>query len=204
MNIISWCRDPVYAEFDTTLGGKLDSDWRDVFQRLQKCGDYRKSVVCVAGKYPEHIPAESIITIQVTKGACNGLMLFEQLSTPLPRSLLVIPTLVDPHSPMIQLQVLNLSQEDVWLPPRAQLGVLSKVVCIENDPQCAVKFQRIAASIEQVTVVVPGCNSDLYVLDTLDLGGNEEQKVQLKALLARYIDNFSRGRGPGVYGQGKA
>ncbi|XP_048849544.1 uncharacterized protein LOC125719208 [Brienomyrus brachyistius] len=191
MNIISRCRELVYAEFDTTLGGKLDSDWRDVFQRLQKCSVDRKSVVRVAGKFPEHIPAASVATIQVAKGAHDGLMLFEPLSTPLPRGLIVIPTLVDPSSPVMQLPVLNLSQEDVWLPPRARLGVLSKVACIENESQCAVKFQRIAASVEQVTVVVPGCNGDLSVLETLDLGGNEEQKVQLKALLARYIDIFA-------------
>lgn len=104
----------------------------------------------------------------------------------------MVPTLVEPHSSTVQFQVLNLSQEDVWLPPRTRLGVLSKVACIENGSQCAVRFQRIAASIEQVTVVVPGNNSDLSsVLDTLDLGGNEEQKCQLKALLAKYLDIFA-------------
>lgn len=51
------------------------------------------------------------------------------------------------------------------------------MACIENESQCAAKFQRIVASIEQVTVVVPGHYGDLSsVLDTLDLGGNEEQK----------------------------
>lgn len=42
MNIISQCRELVYAEFDTTLGGKLDSDWRDFFRK------YRSVVLAVS------------------------------------------------------------------------------------------------------------------------------------------------------------
>lgn len=35
MNIISKCRQIVHAEFDTTLGGRLDSNWRVAFQQAQ-------------------------------------------------------------------------------------------------------------------------------------------------------------------------
>ncbi len=33
MNIISKCRQIVHAEFDTTLGGRLDSNWRVAVQQ---------------------------------------------------------------------------------------------------------------------------------------------------------------------------
>ncbi len=35
MNIISKCRQILHAEFDTPLGGRLDSNWRVVFQQAQ-------------------------------------------------------------------------------------------------------------------------------------------------------------------------
>ena len=36
MNIISQCRQIVQAEFDTNLGGNLDSDWKNTFQKMHK------------------------------------------------------------------------------------------------------------------------------------------------------------------------
>ncbi len=35
MNITLRCREFALIEFDTTLGGKLDSVWRDSFNRVQ-------------------------------------------------------------------------------------------------------------------------------------------------------------------------
>ncbi len=34
MNIISRCRQLVHADFDTTFGGKLQSNWREAFQQV--------------------------------------------------------------------------------------------------------------------------------------------------------------------------
>lgn len=51
MNIIGICRQLVHAEFDTTLGGELQSDWREVFQQVQSASRLEKrSVARVAGK----------------------------------------------------------------------------------------------------------------------------------------------------------
>lgn len=51
MNIISRCRQLVHAEFDTTLGGELESDWREVFQQMQSVSRAKKQTVAhIAGK----------------------------------------------------------------------------------------------------------------------------------------------------------
>lgn len=43
MNILNACRELVYAQFDTTLGIKLDSDWREVFQQMHRVQLVEKS-----------------------------------------------------------------------------------------------------------------------------------------------------------------
>lgn len=94
INIISQCRQLVQAEFDTTYRGKLDSYWRHVFQKVQTCTVNSKSVLSVAGKWMECIPAESVVTITATsfnRGVGEGSpMLLEPLSTLLPGCLVVI------------------------------------------------------------------------------------------------------------------
>ncbi len=198
MNIISQCRQLVQAEFDTTLGGKLDSDWRYVFQKVQTCTVNRKSVVRVAGKWMEHIPAESVVTITSTvfnKGVGEGSpMLLKPLSTPLPGGLVVIPTLVDSHCPCIPVKIVNFSQEDVWLSPRTRLGTLSKVECVDSSQRYEVKFQKISADLEQVTLnMKDGQSRDRVqeILDKIDVGGSENEQAQLRSLLKKHIDIFA-------------
>lgn len=137
MNIISRCRQLVQAEFDATLGGKLDSDSRHFFQKVQTSSMNRKSFVYLAGKWTERIPAESVVTITAT--GFNGSvgegcpMLLEPLSTLLPGGLVVIPILIDSHCPCIPFKIQNFSQEDVCLLPRTRLGILSKVKCVDSS-----------------------------------------------------------------------
>lgn len=61
INIVSRCRQLVQTELDTTLEGKLDSDCFPESPFLN-----RKSIVRLAGKWTEHIPAESVVTIKAT------------------------------------------------------------------------------------------------------------------------------------------
>lgn len=200
MNIISKCRQLVHAEFDTTLGGTLDSEWRETFQQMQKSNVTTKATIArVAGKDYVHVPAASVVTV-MAKGlkeetAANVKMLLEPVHTPLPGGLLVVPTLVDSNSHTVPVQVINFSQEDVWLCPRTRLGVLAQVECVNSEQQCEVRFQRISASIEQVTVDL---KEDLSVdskiqmiLDKIHIGGSIEQQTELNALLAKYIDVFA-------------
>ncbi len=73
MNIISKCRQIVHAEFDTTMGGRLDCsqldcscNWRVAFQQAQSVELVeRVSFARVAGKTPAYVPAWSAATVLV-------------------------------------------------------------------------------------------------------------------------------------------
>lgn len=70
--------------------------------------------------------------------------------------------------------MVNFSSEDVWLPPKAQLAVLSHFQCAENNP-CEVRFQCISAKQEEVTgdqEFRPKSDSDTReLLSRLQIGG---------------------------------
>ncbi len=199
MNIISKCRQIVHAEFDTTLGGRLDSNWRVAFQQAQSVELVeRVAFARVAGKTPAHVPAWSAATVLI-KGMESGekkegsAWLVEPVNAPLPGGLIVVPTLVTSELPVCPVRVLNLSQEDLWLQPRARLGMLSRIDGSNAGSSCEVKFQRISADTERVTVGV-GQSSETpvqSVLDQVDMGGTPEQQVQLKAVLEKYLGVFA-------------
>ncbi|KAL1249465.1 hypothetical protein QQF64_020470 [Cirrhinus molitorella] len=168
MNIISKCRQIVHAEFDTTLG-----------------------------KTAAHVPAWSAATVLI-KGIQSGkkdgsVWLVEPVNTPLPEGLVVVPTLVTSEFPVCPVRVINLSQEDLWLQPRARLGMLSLIDGSSADSSCEVKFQRISADTERVTMgVVQGSETPVQsVLDHIDMGGTPEQQVQLRAVLEKYLGVFA-------------
>lgn len=46
MNIAKRCKELTLAEFDAALGGKLDSDWREAFQRVQETELLEKTTTC--------------------------------------------------------------------------------------------------------------------------------------------------------------
>lgn len=94
---------------------------------------------------------------------------------------------------MCPVRVLNLSQEDLWLQPRACLGMLSLIDASNAGSSFEVKFQRISTDTERVTVGV-GQGSEppvQSVLDHVDMGGMPEQQVQLKAFLEKYLGVFA-------------
>lgn len=198
MNVIRRCRQLVTAEFDNALGGSLDSGWRAAFQQIQVCCIEGKVTARVAGRDKVRIPASSVSTVLVkghtkTSDTASKLII-EPVTSPLPPGLAVIPTLVTNTSHFLPLQVLNFSPEDVWLCPRTRLGIISNVDCVESEQTCQVKFQRISADVEQVSVDsnTEQTNSKMQtILDKLDIGGTEEERVALCALLSRYIDVFT-------------
>ncbi|KAL1007184.1 hypothetical protein UPYG_G00083180 [Umbra pygmaea] len=201
MNIISRCRQLVHAEFDTTLGGVLQSDWREVFQQMQRASSVKKATIArVAGRDSVHIPASSVATI-MAKGL-NGVspsesspMQLEPSNTPLPNGIIVIPTIVSSQGHLFPVQLVHLSQEDVWLQPRTRLGTMSVAECVQENEGCEVKFHRISASVEQISVdrrdsQLTGDRSK-QILDSLHLGGTPEEKTQLSDVISRYADVFA-------------
>ncbi|KAL6489612.1 hypothetical protein MHYP_G00033530 [Metynnis hypsauchen] len=198
MNVICRCRQLVAAEFDSVLGGSLDSGWRTAFQQIQVCCIERKVAARVAGRDKVRIPAASVSTVLVrghtkTSGTFSQIII-EPVTTPQPPGLAVIPTLGTNTSHFHPLQVVNFSSEDVWLCPRTRLGIISNVDCVENEQTCQVKFQRISADVEQVLVdsnTDPTVSKVQTMLDKLDIGGTEEERVALCALLSCYTDVFT-------------
>lgn len=158
MNVISKCRQLVHAEFDTTLGGELQSDWREAFQQLHSAHSQEKRIaVRVAGKDVVHIPASSVATV-MAKGTKDVLhdgsfdYLLEPMNTPLPGGLIVVPSLVSSETSLFPVQVVNLSPEDIWLQARTRLGTLTHVESMKLNETYEVKFQRVSADMEEITV----------------------------------------------------
>lgn len=128
MNITQRCRELALTEFDTTLGGKLESVWREAFTRVQEVElGKTMSTARVSGKCKVHVPAASVTTVyaRANKKATdpNAWLLLEPGTTPLPSGLIPIPTLVSSRSRVFPVQVVNFSQEDVWLAPKVRLGI---------------------------------------------------------------------------------
>lgn len=197
MNIVKKCRELIHTEFDTTLQGRLDSRWREAFHHLHTANvTDRLSFARVAGKDVVHVPAASAATVMArglrTVGE-NGPLLLEPVNAPLPGGLVVVPTLVSTESHIFPVQVMNMSDEDIWLRPRTSLGVLTHVDSVKSDELCEVQFQRISADTEQVSVDRhPDTPTDVQsILDKLDVCGSPEQQAQLVLLLEKYSFVFA-------------
>lgn len=199
MNIAQRCRQLVLTEFDTTLGGKLDSVWRDAFHRVQEVEVVKPlSTARVSGPNKTYVPASSVATIyaRVNK-RINGpksWLLLEPGNMPLPGGLIPLPTLVSSGDRVFPVQVVNFSVEDVWLPSKAHLGMLHPCQCVESNP-CEVRFHRITVDQEEVTMEQepkPESDTDLKdLLHRLHVGGTPEQQEKLGALLMKYADVFA-------------
>lgn len=115
-------------------------------------------------------------------------------NTSLPSGLFLVPTLVPPGRRVFPVQVVNMSPEDVWLPPKVKLGILASGHCLEGS-SCEVTFHRISANHEEVKVSqmsIIGVGSDLQCpLEKVQIGGTPTQQTELKALLMKYLDVFA-------------
>ncbi len=106
MNITQRCREFALTEFDMTLGGKLDSVWREAFNHVQEVElEKTMSSARVSGKGKTHIPASSLATVyaRVNNWAIytSAWLLLEPGSAPLPGGLIPMPTLVSPPKPSV-------------------------------------------------------------------------------------------------------
>lgn len=199
MNVISRCQQLMTTKDDTGLESFVDSGWRAAFQRvMQAIPRDRKVIARVAGKDKVRVPASSIATVLVksclAEEGRDVLLVVEPLNTQLPTGLALIPTLVHSKNRLLPVQIVNLSSEDVWLCPRTKLGVVCSVDNIESDKTCEVRFHRISADVEEVSVEANDeqLGSKVQsVLEKLDIGGTEDERALLYALLAKYVDIFT-------------
>ncbi|KAJ7999930.1 hypothetical protein DPEC_G00199510 [Dallia pectoralis] len=69
-----------------------------------------------------------------------------------------------------------------------------RIDSVKSNGKCEVKFQRISASVEQVSVVEKDLQTSSQlpsVVDRLDIGGTKEQQAELRAVLEKYTDVFA-------------
>lgn len=88
------------------------------------------STVQIAGRFKTHVPADSVAMVQaqVSKKLpmTKGVIMLEPGVMPLPGGLVLVPTVVSVERRVFPLWVLNLALEEVLLPPKARLRVLSQ------------------------------------------------------------------------------
>lgn len=120
-------------------------------------------------------------------------MLLEPGNAPLPGGLVVVPTLITSERHIFPVQVMNLSDEDIWLQPWTRLGLLTEVDTVDNDQLCKVQFQRISADTDEVSVSTqPEPPTDVQsILHKLKVGGTTDQQAQLALLLGKYSFVFA-------------
>lgn len=119
-------------------------------------------------------------------------MLLELSNAPLPSGLLVVPTLVESGKSVFPVQVMNFTQEDLWLQPRTKLGLLSVVGCV--DVATEVCFNHISADHEEVSVEVKEIEASESkmqpLLEHLNVGTLPEEQAKLATLLTQFSDIF--------------
>lgn len=198
MNIIQKCQEMVHAEFDTTLQGRLDSNWREAFSNLhaENITD-RLFFARVASREIVHMPASSVATVMAkglrTVSDDGPLLLVEPVSASLPEGLVVVPTLVSSASPVFPVQIMNMTNEDNWLRPKMRLGILTCVDSVKGDELCEIQFQRISADTEQVSIDHhPKTPADVQpILDQFSVDGSPEERENLASLLEKYSFVFA-------------
>lgn len=122
-------------------------------------------------------------------------LLLEPTGKPLPGGLIVVPTFVLLGVHTFPAQVINLSNEDVWLGSGTRLGLLTQVEEVQSNDTCEVQFQRILADTEEVRINkrAEGAPNAQSILNQLNVGRNPEQRKQLASLLTKYSFMFAAG-----------
>ncbi len=144
------------------------------------------------------MPAASVATVQARASKklpmTKGVIMLEPGAMTLPGGLVLVPTEVSADRRVFPVRVLNLALEDVWLPQKARLGVLSRGHQVESEA-CDVAFRRISRDHEEGTVNVRSMTETKgdwqCPLDRVQIGGTPVQQSELRALLREYADVFA-------------
>jgi hypothetical protein len=82
------------------------------------------------------IPAWAATSVRVIGPVCNQFMMVDRLEDPLPGSILLVRTLVDPSNGIYEVRLVNMSQQDVWLPAHTVIGKLCNVERFSRNKFC--------------------------------------------------------------------
>ncbi|XP_076840784.1 uncharacterized protein LOC143485286 [Brachyhypopomus gauderio] len=205
MNVISECYRELFqsqgvALFQSAHIAPERSAWKRVFSHCQFLNQLppsgRLGRARVKGRVAVLIPAGSIKAVAVTGGVTGGSVvnpvLFEPTSDVLPAGLLVSRALLPVQGGISFVPVVNVAEQDVWLPSRTGLGELFLV-----DAPCdgsSVAFDEEVSVVERVATVrsvQADCGStNFQACSWPSLTRQQEQAAS--ALLHKYRQVFSQ------------
>ncbi|PIK44051.1 hypothetical protein BSL78_19097 [Apostichopus japonicus] len=150
-----------------------------------------QGVVKVAGSRKVRIPARSAIVVPVTGPVCSEAaeVIVEPVEN-LPAGVSVCCTLTFACKGRLNLQVVNLSEEEVWLNPRAPLGKLQYATMVDDGSVNFEGINRLNADINYIQMDrEPDAESKVSKL--LWSGLSSEQRQQAENLLRMNSDVFA-------------
>ena len=113
--------------------------------------------VRVAGRRPVLVPAQSRSCIEATCPKLEQDGLVEPLSSPLPGDLILPAGLVNAKSGRIHIELVNITDNDVWVHPKTRIGVISPgremtddLNLRVNETSIRVESSRVSADVRPV------------------------------------------------------
>lgn len=208
MNIIQSC----YRELFTNLHSistqpSRDRDskiWQQVFTTCQSMESLcskgylgkarvQTGAMCIPPGSLKLIP---LICPSAFKHSLHSVLLEPPLDdTQWPMGLLISKALLSVHNGVVEVPVINVSSQEVWLQPHTALGELHIVQVLSTGPAVSIVE---GGSGEQVAIVQ---SAEVQAVTSIDLSHlswptlSTEQEKQAKALLHRHSAVFSRGEG---------
>ena len=148
-----------------------------------------RGVARVAGQ--TLIPAHSLVTLRVTGvQRPSRYLLASPLAQPLPRGLLLIPTLVSGDATQRCVRLANLSAEDYILARRTPVAVLHAVDGIESDEGVQITTTCNEMTVSMEPSIAESAPSDAVPCPAFD--GTDDERARLHALLNQYAHGFTQ------------
>ena len=148
-----------------------------------------RGVARVAGQ--TLIPAHSLVTLRITGvQRPSRHLLASPLAQPLPRGLLLIPTLVSGDVTQRCMRLANLSAEDYILARRTPVAVLHAVNGIESDEGVQITTTCNEMTVSMEPSIAESAPSDAVPCPAFD--GTDDERAQLHALLNQYAHGFTQ------------
>ena len=151
--------------------------------------------VKVSSCVPVQVPSRSVVDVKV-QCAGKGMVLVEPLHGALPGNLLVGTSLLDLSSEIQYIQVINSSNEDIWLKPGTRLArvqVIDEICSGAGEIDVTVSCNGITVE-KNNTLELGDKNPELPDLSTLQY--DKSQKDKIEKLLQRHKEVFVSERSP--------
>nr|XP_055035571.1 uncharacterized protein LOC129423357 [Misgurnus anguillicaudatus] len=209
MNVIGQCYNDLFEKHGTALFSvpqvrQAEIGWKDALSQCQRADDAPFpgfiGYVRVQSLHPVQIPAGTMRLVPAlcpkSIKSCTTFVL-EPLGPSdggLPPGVLISPALVQCTQGIVQIPVVNVGTEALYLPPRIRLGSLASAEVVIKSEQDIVFKADLQSDpntvIVQCQAITITSSIDVQGLKLQGLSGTEEEAVG--RLLTRYSDVFSK------------